>query len=74
MKINGREIEFTEHTPQEEGKYLWQNSTGVEIITIYYIPPRQEYGVSWDGYYAVTEYRGRNVKALAGQFIKITDI
>ena len=57
-------------TPTEEGKYIWipELTKEAEMITVIYIPPHARYGMGFDGYYGVREFRGRNVAALRGRF------
>ena len=75
MKINGTEIEFSAETPQEEGTFLWMGSLtkDLQVLNLDYKPACENYGIHWDGYYAVAQMRGRNVLALKGTFAKITD-
>ena len=55
----------------EEGLYLWKNSLGVELIEVYRVPAKEEYGMSWASYLAVKGHRSRSVCKLSGQFIKV---
>lgn len=51
-----------------------ENSLGIELIEVYRVPAREEYGMygrSWDSYLAVKGHRGRDVCNLAGEFIKV---
>lgn len=70
--IGGNEIVFGEH-PQRAGTFLWKSSSGfLDLVTVVYIPPKDEYGMSWEGYYAVAGQRLRNVLKLRGTFAEIT--
>jgi hypothetical protein len=71
MKINGHEIEFTDKHPDKEGTFLWRHSIGVETIYVIYYPPKDEFGVHFDGCYGIPDMRGRNVRKLQGVFCEI---
>ncbi len=62
---------FTGNPITEEGIYLWKNSSGIEMIEVYRVPAKKEYGLSWDSYLAVKGHRGRSVEHLVGQFMKV---
>lgn len=63
--------EFLPETPSSEGQYLWKSTLDIELSTIYWVPPKDEYGMSWDGYLAVSGQRGRSVGHLGGSFLKV---
>jgi len=73
MRIGGHTIEFTDVCPNKAGKYLWQNSMGVEVITVVDVPAKQDYGIDWQQYFGVAEMRGRNVAKLKGTFVVIEE-
>jgi len=54
-------------TPTEPGHYFWKNSLGTELICVYRVPARVEWGVQWDECLCVL---GRNVKQFQGTFSK----
>ena len=70
--LNLSDLTFTKEPPQEEGTFLYKNTFGgIEIITVYHYPAKDEYGMSWKSYYGVVEHRGNNVLNYKGEFIKI---
>ena len=72
ITIGGALVETTDEVPQEEGKFLYVSDCGaIDVITLYLTDKRFDYGIEWDAYYGVVEYRGRNVKQLTGSFAKI---
>lgn len=58
MKIN-----FSKTYPGEEGQYLihWKMFNRFELITVVYVPPVFQYGVQWDGYLSISEWRNKSV-------------
>ena len=64
---------FTAQHPTKEGTYLWlgEFTGGLQLITVYREPAKQEYGMSWDSYLAVVGMRGRSVELLQGKFLKV---
>jgi hypothetical protein len=74
VKICGHHIVFTNATPEKNGKYIWKNSLGIEIITVRHIPETMQYGMTFGNYYGVVEMRNRNVAALRGMFVEIEDV
>ena len=48
MKINGNTIEFTKEKPNKEGKFLWKNSLGIEVLTVRMTATVFHGGVSYD--------------------------
>lgn len=64
---------FNPATPKAEGTYLWigEHSDSLSLITIKYNPPKDEYGLHWEGYYGVVEHRMRNVEQYKGLFLKL---
>ena len=70
LSIGGVTIPFSSQTPTEEGKYLWQHSMGVEVITVRTRLPETYGGIELNSYLAVVEFRGRAVAALKGKFAK----
>lgn len=71
ITIGGKDISFSENKPNKEGRFLWKNHFSIEVIKVVYVPPREEYGLSWEGYYGVVEFRLRNVQSLRGSFAEI---
>ena len=58
-------------TPKQPGFYIWKAkfSGRLDLIEVYYIEPRFEYGCKWDGYLAYGG-SGNSVTKLQGTFSK----
>jgi len=57
------DIKLTKKLPTEAGQYLikWKMGQRFELITVVHIPARSLYGVEWDEYLAIVEWRNRNI-------------
>ena len=64
---------FTSTYPCEEGHYLikYHLTEEINLIKVYYIPPRFEYGREWDGYFSVYGVNGHNVRQFQAKFCKV---
>jgi hypothetical protein len=63
-------IKIDQPTPTDAGTYIWRHSLGIEIIEVYWIPARTEFGSSWDPYLAVRGHNRNAVHKLQGTFSK----
>lgn len=71
--LNIHEKEFTNEPPTEAGKYLTFNKlSGIDLVNVFWYPPKSEYGFHWEGYYGVREWAGKNVKGVRTQWLKVT--
>ena len=74
IKFGNQEIELSNKVPQKEGYYIWQSTmfkqvSQPEILHVVWYPPKFDYGMQWDGFWGILNYRGRNV----GIFSRPTD-
>jgi len=73
MKVPTLKIDkslFTGNHINSGGLYLWKNDLGVELIRVYRVPAKREFGLFWDSYLAYGSNK-RNVYNLQGEFIKL---
>ena len=73
MKVKTVKIDktlFTGNHINSTGLYLWKSCTGIELINVYRVPAKREFGMSWDSYLAYGTNK-RNVANLHGEFIKV---
>ena len=73
MKVSGIEVSHTDKLPEEEGTYIRQHSLGFDIVKVYFIPPRDEFGMSWKGYFAAVSHGNKHISHLQGIFSKVEE-
>jgi hypothetical protein len=71
MKVAERE--FTNRHPTKPGQYLFLGaySHHVEIINVVWYPPKDAYGMSWEGYLGVAGQAQRSVTHYDGMFCEL---